>query len=210
MSITINVLIATIGRQRLQHMINSLNSQLTENDCLTIVFDGHKSIPKFDLSKIKAKVFQYYEPDALKYWGHGIRNKYASLLEKTDFVMHADDDDIYSPDAFQFIRKNINNLNTLYIYKLKRGSDISPPNNTLPFKVGSIGTPCGIIPYELNKKGIWAYRYGGDGLFYISIEKYAIDIKFINYIIYNVRPYENKQNNKNRNMLIKLGLIGKR
>ena len=48
---SINVLIATIGKPILQRMINSLADQLTENDCLTIVFDGHKSIPKFDLSR---------------------------------------------------------------------------------------------------------------------------------------------------------------
>ena len=35
MSITINVLIATIGKPILQRMINCLADQLTENDCLT-------------------------------------------------------------------------------------------------------------------------------------------------------------------------------
>lgn len=188
MSITINVLIATTGRPQLQRMINSLNNELTENDCLTIVFDGHTSIPNFDLSKIKAKVFQYYEPIALKYWGHGIRNKYANLLEKTDFVMHADDDDVYLPKSFEFIRKNINDINTLYIYKLKDDSmnKIVPIDNTI--RLGLIGTPCGIIPYELNKKSTWEHSYGGDGLFYISIQKFAKNIEFVNYIIYDVRP----------------------
>ena len=210
MSITINVLIATIGRPGLQRMINSLNNQLTESDCLTIVYDGHLSIPKFNLSKVKARVFQYYEPIALKYWGHGIRNKYAELLEKTDFVMHADDDDIYLPNAFQFIRTISKDINTLYIYKFKRDNYVFPSNNIIPFQRGSIGTPCGIIPFELNKKSIWEYKYGGDGLFYIGITKYTTNIHFVNYIIYEVRPIDKIINNTNRDKFIKLGLIGKR
>jgi len=184
---TINILIATVGRSTLQRMLNSLVYQLNENDCLTIVYDGHKFIPYFNISNFKCKVLQYFEPEALKYWGHGIRNKYATLLEKTDFVMHADDDDIYLPSALNTIRNNIIDWNTLYIYKLFVNNLPHPIIHEI--KVGNIGTPCGIIPYNLNLRGVWGYIYGGDGMFYETLLSYEKNIKFFNDVIYSVRPY---------------------
>jgi hypothetical protein len=165
-------------------MLNSLLPQLTKDDCLTLVFDGHSSIPKFDLSLAKCKVNQYYEPTALKYWGHGIRNKYASLLEKRDFILHADDDDTYVYDAFNYLRNVCNCNNNLYITLMKSKSGIFGRK----IKENSIGTPCGVIPYEYNKKSEFLPRYGGDGAFYEKLEKlYPNNIKFLDKIIYLVR-----------------------
>jgi hypothetical protein len=62
---------------------------------------------------------------------------------------------------------------------------ILPTNDKIV--IADIGTPCGIIPYELNKKATWAEYYGGDGSFYIEISKYVANIVFFNNIIYNVR-----------------------
>lgn len=180
---TFNCLIATIGRKTLQNMLNSLSGQLSKDDCLTIVFDGHKSIPYFDISKFKCKVKQYFEPIALKFAGHGIRNKYASLLEKRDFILHADDDDTYTNDAFNYLRKNCIDDKTLYIVLMKHKNNVYGKK----IKEGSIGTPCGIIPCEYNNKCKWGYYYGGDGSFYENLEKkYEDNIIFLNKIIYNV------------------------
>ena len=184
--ITFNILIATVGRPTLQNMINSLNNQLNENDCLTIVFDGHLSLPSFDLSQLKCKVNQYFEPINLGYWGHAIRNKYSNLLEKRDFIMHADDDDIYIENTFNFFRKKCINTNTLYIGCMKFNKTIIPKNNII--KEGNIGTPCGIIPYDLNLKGTWLYRFGGDGSFYEQLSVYANKIVFLEKIFYITRP----------------------
>ena len=208
MSISINILLATVGRPTLQRMLNSLCDQLDVNDYLTIVFDGHSSIPKFDTSKFKCKVKQYYEPIALKYWGHGIRNKYANLLDKTDFVMHGDDDDIYLPNSIQHIKNNCKNKNTLYIYKLQNGNNITTKIPVI--RIGNIGTPSGIIPFELNKKSKWGYFYGGDGAFYENLVPITEKIVFMDYIIYKIRPGElYRQKNINLSKLIKLKLIGK-
>ena len=190
---TFNVLIATIGRPTLQNMLNSLCSQLCCDDCLTVVFDGHTELPtQFDFSKFKCEIKLHYEAVALKYWGHGIRNKYASLLEKRDFVMHADDDDEYISNAFSIIRHEIGDFNTLYICKF---CDVH--NNIIPrvniIKKYNIGTPSGIIPYELNKLGKWQYRYGGDGVFYEEIAKKASNIVFLNKVIYTVNKIKKAQ-----------------
>ena len=184
--ITFNVLIATVGRQSLQNMINSLNNQLKEDDCLTIVFDGHSSIPLFDLSQLKCKVKQYFEPTNLGYWGHAIRNKYSELLEKRDFILHADDDDIYMKNTFNFLREKCINTDTLYIGYVKINKFIMPIKNII--KEGDIDTACGIIPYDLNLKGQWLERIGGNGAFYEQISLYANKILFLEKIFYIIRP----------------------
>jgi hypothetical protein len=183
-----NVLIATIGRPTLQRQLDSLLPQLSENDILTLVFDGYTAPPTtFDLSKAKCTVDQDVEPEALKFWGHGIRNKYASMLRQADFVLHGDDDDIYTEYAFDVLRKICTDPSKLYIAKI-RGYDrsILPRSNLI--KIGNIGTPCGVIPYELNKEGMWVLKYGGDGMFYKDIAMKALEVEYIDRVIYIVRP----------------------
>ena len=182
-----NILIATIGRPKLQFMLNSLKDQLKEQDCITIVFDGLNSIPEFDLSNFKCKIVQFYEPIALGYWGHGIRTKYSSLIEEKDFVLHADDDDMYLPDVFDRLRTECINKDTLYIGKMMTACRrILPETNEI--KRNHIGTPCGIIPYNINKHTIWPFEWGGDGMFYEEISKKSNQISYLDVILYKVRP----------------------
>jgi hypothetical protein len=181
-----NILIATIGRPSLQRMLNSLKCQLEEQDCLTIVFDGHSQIPVFDISNFKCKINQHFESVPLGAWGHGVRNKYASILEKRDFVMHADDDDIYLPGVFTEIRKYCLDKDPLYIARMH----LSKFNRVIPegdfIRINHIGTPNGIIPFELNKKQQWKHQYGGDGLFYESLSKMSNKTVFLPIVIYQV------------------------
>jgi hypothetical protein len=185
---SINILIATIGRPSLHIMLDSLLPQLSENDIVTIVFDAVPSIPLYIESAL-CKVRLIEEPEKLGFSGHAIRNKYKYLLEETDFVMHADDDDYYVADAFSEIKKQCIDKNTLYIAKMKfRDIDrIIPIENHI--RIDNIGTPCGIIPYWLNKLGTWAhYEPAGDGIFYEAISKNATSVVFIDKIIYIVCP----------------------
>lgn len=186
---TFSILIATVGRPTLQNMLDSLSPQLKFDDCLTIVFDGHSAIPsEFDLSKFKCKVNRHCEPTALGYWGHGVRNKYASLIEKRDFVMHADDDNAYIPNAFKIIRNTCIDENTLYIFKMALSPTLNFPK-THEIRENNIDTGIGVIPFELNKKGSWLCRYGGDGSFYEEICKQTEKIVFSNFVIFNTRPH---------------------
>jgi hypothetical protein len=181
-----NILIATIGRPTLQRMLDSLSPQLVESDCLTIVFDGRATIPEFNVSGFKCKVNQFCEPVALGFWGHAIRNKYASLLEKKDFVMHADDDDCYYPNVFPELRALCKSTNTLYVAKIRHRNGVHVPEGAF-IKINHIGTPCGIIPYDLNTKGTWTSVYGGDGRFYEQIASLGNPIVFLPTLIYHVR-----------------------
>jgi glycosyl transferase family 25 len=184
---TINVLITSSGSNILQNMINSLSGQLKEYDCLTIVYDGLAEIPThFNFTNFKCKIQQFYEPIALGYWGHGIRNKYANLLEKRNFIMHGQDTDMYIDGIFNKIRGKCVDKNSLYIFKIQHNLNILPKE--LFIREGNVGTPCGVIPYELNNKGTWLNRLGGDGAFYEEIAKHATNIIYSDIAIYNLRP----------------------
>ena len=181
---TFNVLIATVGRESLQTMLDSLKNQLNESDHLTIVFDGVKR-QNCVVTEFKCKVHIFEEPVALKYWGHAVRNKYASLLEKTDFVMHADDDDRYVPDAFDQLRKVcIDTKDTLYFAKMVMGAILPKDGKGI---LGNVGTPCGIIPYKFNTAGKWGLYGGGDGFFYKDISIVIKNVVWLPNIIYLVR-----------------------
>lgn len=179
---TFHVFIASIGRRSLQRMIDSLKQQLHTCDHVTVVFDGVPAIP-IDSSGSSFQLHIEEQIPALGSWGHGIRNAYARKLEKTDFVLHADDDDIYLPGSFESLRKVCRNPQALYIAKFKRSDGTIFPLQTY-IKEGEIGTPCGIIPFDLNPLGVWLPRRGGDGKFYETISKRARRIQFLDIVIY--------------------------
>jgi len=201
-----HVLIATTGRSSLVYMLNSLLSQFTSRDHVTIVFDGVSEVPASLLASSReyrrfheegrsvAQIHVFCEPVALGFWGHGVRNKYASLLEpRTDFVMHADDDDVYVAGAFDKLRCHCaTDLNRLYVAKMinDRTKERHPQSNQLRVFVGNIGTPCGIIPFKWNADSEWEYVHGGDGRFYIKLfEKYGKSAMFLSdLLLYIVRP----------------------
>jgi len=186
---TFHVLLATIGRPSLQKMIDSLKPELVEGDHLTIVFDGVQR-NHCDISNMKCNTHIYEENTPLGYWGHGIRNKYAPLLEQTDFVMHADDDDIYIPGSFSFLRTECCDHKTLYIAQMKSyiAHTVYPLKDDVCFE--NIGTPMGIIPYNHNQHHEWGLFYGGDGYFYENISKVA-NIVWLKKIIYLIKPANN-------------------
>jgi len=177
-----HVLIASIGRPSLQRMIDSLISQLRACDHVTVVFDGVVAIP-IDCIGALFQLHTTEQSPALGSWGHGIRNTYARKIQRTDFVMHADDDDIYLPGTFDRLRELCKSRVCLYIAKFKRSNGTIFPLQTY-VKEGEIGTPCGIIPFDLNPLGTWLPRRGGDGKFYEAISRKAKFIKFLDILIY--------------------------
>jgi hypothetical protein len=188
---TFNILVATIGRNSLDTLIESLSDQLTERDCITIVFDNNTIRPLKIIEKLKCKIIIYNEYAKLGYWGHGIRNKYARRLEYKDFILHADDDDTYFPNAFNKLRQFCICRDILYIAKIiQKDRRIIPQNNKI--KLGNISTQCGIIPYRYNMEGIWGNFYGGDASYYLQIIRKFARVSILNIYIYN---YGNTEEN---------------
>ncbi len=181
-----HILIATIGNRSIFYLLESLVNQLNQEDYLTIVFDGEDIAGIYDevktfCQKIKSQVHIIMAEKNLGYWGHGIRNKYQYLAG--DFIMHADDDDEYLPDAMSVIRKHCQNKETLYIFSLLRDNGNKIFHSSQIVK-GHISTQSGVIPNALNRQGTWEYIYSGDFDFYKSIEGKAKNIKWIDHPIY--------------------------
>ena len=190
---TFHILIATVGRKTLQNMLNSLLPQLTGDDCVTIVYDGFATnqMPIFNFSHAICKVNQLCEPVPLGYWGHGIRNKYADLLEPRDFVLHADDDNVYLPGAFQFMREKCINNRNIYILETTVSFQEKWFSRSRIIREGNVDTANGVIPYEYNKQSYWGLKVGGDGMFYVGLQaKYPTRFIFLNKVIYSFRPHE--------------------
>jgi glycosyl transferase family 25 len=176
---TFHVLITSTGNPILQKILDSLVDQLYSEDCVTIVYDGCYKIPLFDLTKFKCKINQFYEPTLLGYGGKKIRNKYANILEQRTFVLHANETDIYNNNAFVNIRDKCQDPKTLYMFKLV--------NKSNPDSEKSGVTQHSIIPYELNKRGLWLYKDKGEDIFYEQIIQEASTVVKIDHIIYMIR-----------------------
>ena len=189
---TFHILIATGGRPSLRNMMESLKNELNTNDALTIVFDGPHTRKKSTITSEWLNGFRCHvnlidQVPNLGFWGHGIRNRYQQRLSPTTtFIMHADDDDTYIPGAFAKLRFLCSNPNTLYIAKMAGEDAIAIPKQNHKIQVGDIGTPCGIIPSAITSKSVWEHRYGGDGVYYIELQKHCRTV-FLNEVIYRIR-----------------------
>ena len=214
LKITLHFILATIGRKSIFRMLESLKYQLDENDSITIIFDGKNNLNNYEIikkyiynsnTKFICNINIIINEENLGYYGHAIRNKYNDFIE--DFIIHIDDDDYISGNVIEHIKNNCLNKNTIYLYKCiwQEGNKITEMWNEPILKLGNIGTPCGIIPNHINKKGYWGLYVGGDFDFYKSIcDKY--NIIFINEIHYIIRNcyYEDTINNIKINYINKL------
>ena len=178
MSKSFNVVIATAGRPSLQTMIDSIAPQLTERDYLTIIWDSLPFAVKLDTN---ANVIQIVNPEPLGYWGHGSRTRWQNELPG-DYLMNADDDDIYLPDSMEVIREHSVDQK-LYVFKIYHGGFVVPLSDEI--RVGNIGTPCGVYP-NTGELPEWPFVYGGDGMFYESLAK-QLPVEFIDRVIYAVK-----------------------
>lgn len=184
---TFHVVIATVGRPTLQRMLDSLFPQLTASDALTIVWDGHAARPSgVSLDGLACPLFETFHPTALGAWGHAARNAVAPHLARRDFVMHADDDDVYEPGAFAALRDACTDPRILYVAKMRSGARVFPWKGPV-VREQNIGTPMGIVPFDANRAATWALRAGGDGVFFETIAA-RTPVQFLDILIYTVRP----------------------
>lgn len=183
----IHVLIASIGNRSLFKMLEDLKQQLQPHDFLTVIFDArdvdhiYSKVDSF-LKKFSCHCNLKMEPYNLGFWGHGIRNKYNHL--SGDFILHADDDDIYAPGALQKIRQIIKgDLNALYIFKMSYGYNGRTISGN-PIITGNISTQMGVIPAKYNYQASWGSFYGGDGAFYVELSKKIPKIIHVDEVLY--------------------------
>lgn len=193
---SITVFLTTIGKPTLEDMLNSLVDELSDNDYLYIAIDGKEYFEKSYniihpfIKKFKCNIALNFNVANLGYWGHGCRNKYQKSL-KGDFILHADDDDIYLKGSFDKIRRaiKITNNKTMLLFKFYNSyktKDVVWKDPSI--RLMNIGTPCGLIPNIPEKMGNWGHKYGGDLEFYLSSN---FEYVFCDEVIYCVKPREN-------------------
>ena len=190
---TFHVFIPSGGRPSLKALLDSLKPQLKEGDAVTVVFDGEDAPKKASYTEdwlngfVCSKKVIIHSPRINK-WSHGIQNEYQNKISpETTFLMYADDDDTYMPDAFQNLRSKCVNPECLYIAKMTYASDrnkIIPRDTSIAF--GNIGTPNGIIPFKDAFKSKWGMRYGGDFDYYNDLQSKVKCVEHIDSIIYLV------------------------
>ena len=212
---TFNVVIATIGRKCLLNLLKSLENQLNNGDCLTIIFDGveplqeiydfnflcevkvHHEIKSIGSKRVYDQTREYPGTEG----GTAVREFYKDKLEKRDFIMHADDDDEYLNNTMTKLRETCIDKECLYIARVEikqsHGNNTRliiprPSTKGPPFGCGNISTQNGIIPYDLNKSGRWKTTQGGDGYFYGDIQSKAKRLELIDQVIYRFRPHEER------------------
>ena len=190
---TFHFLITSGGRPIVKEMLESLKGELKAGDAVTLVFDGQEAFTNSGFTEewrngFEGRLHTRVEKDPVGYWGHALRTKYQGTLQpKTTFVLHGDDDDVYKKGFLDILRKKCTDPETLYIakmdYKFIEGNIV--PNGT-EIKRNDIGTPNGIIPYNLVGKSEWLPNYNGDFRYYEKIGKLAKKIEFLSDIIYTV------------------------
>jgi hypothetical protein len=185
---SINIVCTSIGRTTLPRLIESFKDQLGENDIFTIISDiSHEYVSEvLKLYDFKFKV-NHIRNEGERVWkyGHPLLNQHMNNLEG-DFIMFADDDDRYTPDAFSVIKQNVNNPNKLYIFKHKWGGDVNW--KLQDFTIGNVGKCMGVIPNTHNLPNFREDVFG-DVYFYEEIGK-MFESEFVDHIIYKVRDTE--------------------
>lgn len=124
------VILTTMGRDLIARQLNSLGPQLTEHDYITVLSDIDVREPsQWDLiQKTNATVqaiacngctkLFIQNPVPLGGFGHASRTHHQKHLPG-DFLMHGDDDDMYTPDAFEIIRAVITTLYPrVYVFRV--------------------------------------------------------------------------------------------
>ena len=188
---SIHILIATIGNQSIIRMLESLKEQMDSTDFLTIVYDNKDIDNTF--SQVTEFVKQFHcnvniimEEINLGYWGHGIRNKYCSIIKDGDFLIHADDDDKYRPNSISTIKLFSVDRNSLYIFRIYNNKHKSVVWRHPTLERANIGTPNGVFPINIISRGVWRPHYGGDFYYCRDISMHVANIIFIPIIIYDV------------------------
>ena len=138
-----HILCTSLGRESLSRLIDSFVNQLNENDYFTIVSDNNHDFVEGVLSTFNFKcklnhIKNLNGPEGN--FGHPLLNRHMNTLDG-DFIMFADDDDRYVPDAFEYIRNTVMEKK-LYIFQHKWGGTVNWASKH--FEVGNIGKCVGI------------------------------------------------------------------
>jgi glycosyltransferase involved in cell wall biosynthesis len=168
---TICAIIPTPGHGRpLDRCLASIAPQLQTGDQVIVVGDTHdcpEGLP--DVERLVAELgpqFRYVPLDAGYHgWGHPQINL-GIALAKADYVTFNDDDDVYTPDAFELIRQHAAALTEpkplLFRFTAQWGMTYWIRGEQQKIAQDLIGGHCAVFPNVKERLGLWSDRYQGD------------------------------------------------
>lgn len=180
-----SVIVATTGRQTLLRALESLVSQpLGPHDEVLVVGDGS------DVSDAAAQFgFTHVQCRPGHNWGADERNVGIAAAKGTHLVF-LDDDDIYMPGAFSYMRHACAEHAGRPIMFRMVDFDGSIKWQDREVKFGNHGTPQFVTPNAPGKVGEWGRDYAGDTLFVMdTLKRYPDDaLVWDETVTYRARP----------------------
>jgi len=194
--VSFTVVVTTVGRAKLTQQLASFAWQLRAADFIVLLSDINATDPLQAPSIAAAeralaeaqcnnctKMF-VQNPYPMGGAGHNSRTHHQQNLPGA-FIMHADDDDMYTPDAFEIIRAVITTLEPrVYIFRAAKENlykKVEIPQRHLfafpalhswhPREIGiqNGGTPNGVVRNIPQMFPEWGAKIGGDAVFWQSV-----------------------------------------
>jgi hypothetical protein len=193
----LNILIRTSKRPTLfKECIESILSQKYTNYHIYICYDYEESY-EYIKEYLNDNISSFFvETQSLEKYKFNLYNN--ELMDKVEdgFILFMDDDDIYTHDmCFKIINENIDNMDTILIWKFMRPDKLVYPKHIDNIRIGEIDTT--MICFHSKYKNIarWNDSQCGDFFFYSDLlsklKNLNIFSKKVNYIITKTN-YNNK------------------
>ena len=179
---TFSVIIPTAGRDTLRRSLYSCQEQdLVSGDEILVVGDG----PVPDAEKMVKKMgppFRYIEGPLHHTYGSAQRN-FALDFAKAEWISWMDDDDIFTPRAFEIIRSSMSEY-PCYLFRFKsKLQGVLVWGSEGDVVIGNVGGHC-IVARNTSELGRWNEgRYEGDYYFIKeTLEKNGGQVGWVNRI----------------------------
>lgn len=155
---TFSIIIPTIGRKTLEKTLESISPQRSVGDEVIVVFDDGETWENNKVARSHGCILA----NTLKR-SHDAGSKARNLgidLAQRDWLLFMDDDDVFTPNAFQVIRETIvkTKLPTIHLFRM-RYSDGKVLWKEPEVTYGNVGTPMIALP-RLGQRVLWKEGIG--------------------------------------------------
>lgn len=162
--VSLHILIPSVGRPEIRRLLDSISDQIQDQDMITVVFDG--DYPHHILNEVQSRLNEMPGHNIVELAprktssgdiGYSARNEHKS--RGGDFVLFADDDNYYLPNALSKIRGIVqHDLDALFFFQanITNGSPIPDVWNNANPVIGNIDSGCGVTPTKYAQHAVWA------------------------------------------------------
>jgi glycosyltransferase involved in cell wall biosynthesis len=156
----LSVITPTLGRESLEAMFRSLLPQLSEDDEVLVVGDGHRPRAREICAAQSFKKIVYYEVPFTGNWGNPGRNDAISKAKGTH-LFFIDDDDLAMPGAVGAMRKGADaNPGRPLMFKMHHRSIVIYGPRAVT--CGNVSGQMFVPPNVPGRVGRWSGRYMAD------------------------------------------------